>query len=471
MRRISTLHDLFARDGLVLLRLALTSLVMMSLALMCFGLGACAGPKRTQPVATEPWPDPVPTDGTPILLGVGLLEDEKSLEISANGGALVLDGTSGRRLARLDGSGQVVCSRSGHQVAWRANGLRGTSDTVILQLLDPGDRVIHGESEYRGEFLVRPTPGEGGLTLVNNLDLESYLLGVVPWEIGRHDRNRLAALEAQAVAARTYTLSHLGTRKSRGFDVYASVMDQVYKGAADEDPLCNFAVENTAGLVLRFEDQEIEAFYSACCGGVSSNIEEVWARDPKPYLISHPDSPRGGGDAYCSTSSHFHWREVWTVGQLEKIMQRRLPEYVEYITQPGRSDWAGPVFSPRDGSSSADRPGRLRNLEILARTTSGRVAKLAVTTDAGVYHVRGDRVRWVLRPADGNPFILRSAMFEVELVREGDRLVEVATRGRGYGHGIGLCQTGALVMAEQGKSVKEILAHYYPGAELTEVGR
>ncbi len=471
MRRISTLHDFFARDGLVPLRLALTSLVVTSLVGMCFGLGACAGPKRTQPVDTEPRPDPVPTDGTPTLLGVGLLENQNTLEISANGGALVLDGTSGRRLARLDGSDQVVCSRSGHQVAWRVAGLHGTSDSVILQPVDPGHRVIHGESEFRGDFLVRPTPGGGGLTLVNNLDLESYLLGVVPWEIGRHDRNRLAALEAQAVAARTYTLSHLGTRKSRGFDVYASVLDQVYKGAVDEDPLCNFAVENTAGLVLRFEDQEIEAFYSACCGGVSSNIEEVWPRDPKPYLISHPDSPKGGGDAYCSTSSHFHWREVWTVGQLEEIMRRSLPEYVEYITQPGRSEWAGPVFSPRDGSASVDKPGRLRNLEILARTTSGRVAKLAVTTDAGVYHVRGDRVRWVLKPADGNPFILRSAMFEVELVRDGDRLVEVATRGRGYGHGIGLCQTGALVMAEQGKSVKAILDHYYPGAELTKVGR
>jgi len=441
------------------------------LALMGFGLTGCAGPKRTQPVETGPLPDLDPAVGAPTLLGVGLLEKSDSLEISVNGPALVLDGASGRRLARLDGPGRVVCSRSGRQVAWRANGRHGTSETVILQPLDPGHRVIHGGSEYRGEFLVRTTPGGGGLTLVNNVDLESYLRGVVPWEIGRHERNRLAALEAQAVAARTYTLSHLGTRKSRGFDVYASVQDQVYKGAADEDPLCNFAVENTAGLVLRYGDQEIEAYYSACCGGVSSNIEEVWARESKPYLVSKPDRPSGGGDAYCSTSRHFHWREVWTAGRLEEIMQRTLPEYVEYMTQPGRSDWAGSVFSPRDGSASPDRPGRLRNLEILARTTSGRVAHLAVTTDAGVYHVRGDRVRWVLKPADGNPFILRSALFEVELVRDGERLVEVATRGRGYGHGIGLCQTGALAMAEQGKNVREILAHYYPGAILTEVGR
>ncbi len=465
MRRISTLYDVFARGGIVPWRV-----VLMSLVLISFGLAGCAGPKRTQPVETEPLPGPEPAAGIPTLLAVGLLEKAKSLELSADGPALVLDGASGRRLARLDGAGKVICKLDGRKVAWQAGGLRGTSETVILQPLDPGHRVTHGESEYRGEFLVRPTPGGGGLTLVNNLDLESYLLGVVPWEIGRHKRNRMAALEAQAVAARTYTLSHLGTRKSRGFDLYASVQDQVYKGSADEDPLCNLAVDNTAGLVLRFEGQEIEAYYSACCGGVSSNIEEVWARGPQPYLISKPDSPGADEDAYCSTSRHFHWREVWTAKRLEEILQKSLPEYVKYMTQPGRTDWAGPVFTPRDGSASADRPGGLRNLEILARTTSGRVAQLAVTTDAGVYHVRGDRVRWVLKPSDGNPFILRSAMFEVELVRDGDHLVEVATRGRGYGHGIGLCQTGALVMAEQGNNVREILAHYYPGAILDEVG-
>jgi stage II sporulation protein D len=466
MRRIST-HSVFGSRG----TWTPVSLTVIFLLATTLGTGGCAGPKRLPPVTTEPVPDLVTPIGTPTLLGVGLLEDSDSLELSANGPALILDGVSGSRLARLDALDRLVCNRSKGKISWRGGGESGSAAAVILQPLDPGHRVFHDQSEYRGEFLVRPTPGGGGLTLINSLDLESYLRGVVPWEIGRHGRDRLAALEAQAVAARTYTLSHLGTRKSRGFDVYASVQDQVYKGAKDEDELCNFAVDSTAGLVLRHGGQEIEAYYSACCGGVSSQVEEVWAREGKPYLISHPDTPDNGGEAYCSTSKHFNWRQVWTAGRLEEIIQKTLPEYVDYITQPGRTEWAGPVFSPRDGSSRADRPGRLRNLEILERTTSGRAARLAITTDAGVYHVRGDRVRWVLKPADGNPFIMRSALFEVEMVRHGDRLVEVATRGRGYGHGIGLCQTGALAMAEQGKTVREILEHYYPGSVLTEVGR
>lgn len=432
-------------------------------------VAGCAGPKRTPPVGTEPTLPPAYVPGTPTLLGVGLLENQNSLVIFALGSALVLDGESGQRLARLDGPGKVECSRSGSQVAWKTAGAGGTCATVVLQPVDPADRVAQGELHYRGEFLVKASPRGGGLTLVNSVDLENYLRGVVPWEIGRHGRDRMAALEAQAVAARTYTISHLGTRKSRGFDVYASVQDQVYKGAKDEDELCNQAVDNTAGLVLQFGDREIDAYYSACCGGHSSFIEEVWSRDPEPYLISRPDAPAGGGEAFCANSRHFHWREMWPAGKLEDIMQKTLPEYVSYISQPHRKTWGRQVFSPRDGSSRAEKPGRLINLEILERTTSGRVAELAVTTEAGVYHVRGDRVRWVLKPASGNPFILRSAMFEVELVRDGDRLIEVATRGRGYGHGIGLCQTGALTMAEKGYDSRAILKHYYPGSELVEV--
>ena len=83
--------------------------------------------------------------------------------------------------------------------------------------------------------------------------------------------------------------------------------------------------------------------------------------------------------------------------------------------------------------------------------------------------VAADRTRWVLAPADGNPFILRSARFNLELVREGNRLVEIGARGRGFGHGIGMCQTGALGRAAAGQDVKTILGHYSPGAKLVRV--
>ncbi len=444
------------------------TLLMMFVLVMTTG---CAGPKRLPPVVSEPEGPAGPGRLGPDVLGVGLLENETGLEIYAEGPALLVDAHNGRTLLRLDQAGRkVICERDGAQIVWRSDGRSGRNSAVALRPVDPGTRMSQGDFEYRGEFLVICSPVGRGLTLVNNVDLESYLKGVVPWEIGRHPVERLAAMQAQAVAARTYTVSHWGARRSRGFDVFASVMDQVYKGSADEDEMCNRAVETTSGLVLKADGEEIEAYYSACCGGTSSNIEEVWARGGRPYLKKAADGPDKGGQAFCAESRYFHWRETWTVDQLQEILRETLPAYLDWLDQsPLRTKWAGPSFSPRDGASDAKRPGRLRNLEVLSRTASGRVANLAVTTDAGVYHVRGDRTRWVLRPASGNPFILRSAVFDVELERDGEHLVRVATRGRGFGHGIGLCQTGALERASQGQTFQQILAQYYPGAVLTKM--
>ena len=100
-------------------------------------------------------------------------------------------------------------------------------------------------------------------------------------------------------------------------------------------------------------------------------------------------------------------------------------------------------------------------------TRSGRVAQLDITTAAGIYHLRGDRVRWVLVPASGKPAILRSARFELTVEMAGDRVRRVTAHGGGYGHGVGLCQVGALQMARSGYGVEAILSHYYPGATLT----
>lgn len=434
------------------------------------GWSGCAGPKRLPPVAgTQPGPPPARA-GAPHLVGVGLTENESILEMTAAGDCLLLDGASGKRLQRLSAPVRLSCRRDAGQVSWSAAGRRGRSGSVVLQPVDPRHRLAFREGEYRGDLLVLPSPEGPGLTLVNNVDLEDYLRGVVPWEIGRHQRDKLAALAAQAVAARTYTISHRGARADHGFDVFASVMDQVYRGSRDEDPLCNEAIELTRGLVLRSGGDEIECYYSACCGGTTSNIQEVWPLAARPYLVSHADAPSSGSEPYCASYRYYDWREEWTSGQLDAILARTLPEYLEYAAEGSRSAWTGPVFRPAQPGVSGAVPGPLRDLEILERTTSGRIAMLAVRTAAGEYIVRGDRVRWVLAPASGQPAILRSARFEVELAWRDGRLTRVAARGKGYGHGIGLCQAGALEMAARGKSYREILDHYYPGAALQSVG-
>jgi len=438
------------------------------LFLIIFGLWSGCAPKRLAPL--QPGVEPGPRGSSlvaPTLLGVGLAEGQSQLVLKTDGPALVLDSQSGKRLQRFGADGgQLKCSRQGDRVVWIVNGFRSEHGGVILQPLDPAQRLSHDDKDYRGDFLVIPSPKTGGLTLVNQVGLEAYLCGVVPWEIGRHGKEKKAALAAQAVAARTYTISHLGSRRELGFDVYASVMDQVYKGSRHEDPLCNEAIEETAGLVLVNDEHLVDAYYSACCGGHSSRVEKVWPRKAETYLVDHPDSPGEGQKAFCAESKYFNWVESWSAGRLEEILQETLPAYLSYMTKGQRPAWARPSFTSRKAGVDPMRPGKLLDLEITDYTPSGRVAQLLVSTEAGMYHIRGDRVRWVLAPASGKPVILRSAGFELEKVRRGGQLTEISIRGRGFGHGIGLCQTGALEMAAQGYTAAEILIHYYPGSVL-----
>lgn len=439
-------------------------------------LAGCGSPRKLPPKDATDLP-PLEQPLAPVILQVGLAENQETLDIVLAGPCHLTSGHDGEREATLEQPGlRLTCIRQGQRVVWSAGEASGKLLSLMIRPVDPDGRLTYGDQAYRGDFLVIVSPTGAGLTLINTIDLEAYLRGVVPWEIGRHPQEFQAALEAQAIAARTYTISHLQARRNHGFDVFASVMDQVYRGATGEDELCNAAIEATAGLVLRWQGEEIDAYYSACCGGMSSRIESVWPRGGQAYLTEHFDGPaRADGDhdmddAFCAESKYFTWRETWNASQLEAQLQETLPAYIDYMSRGSRARWAGALFSPRQGGVDPDLPGAVFDYEILGRTPSGRVAHLAVTTTAGTYHVRGDRVRWVLRPASGRPAILRSALFDIEIERDEQGLQRITAVGRGFGHGIGLCQTGALAMAERDYTAREILEHYYPGALLARVG-
>ncbi len=446
------------------------SILILVVLGVCFVYG-CAGPKRLPPVVSQPDSQGSVEVGVPHLLGIGLAESRPSLVLTTGGPSILQDAQSGAVLFDLTHAElQVFLARAGNLVTWRIGSASGSVPSVRLRPVDPADHPLWDDRAYRGDLLVLPSPLGDGLTLVNNVGLEAYLLGVVPWEIGRHGQSARSALAAQAVAARTYTVSHLQERSDRGFDLYAGIMDQVYKGATDEDGLCNDAVHSTRGVVLEDRDGNLaETYYSACCGGVSSRVEKVWARPAQTYLVDHPDVMKSGAKPFCSQYRLFNWSETWSRGQLEVILQKTLPTYFADYSKGVHARWAGPVFSPRTGNSDPHSPGELLDLEILSRTPSGRIGTLAVTTAAGTYHVRGDRVRWVLAPPAGPGRILRSALFDLELVRENGKISTITARGHGYGHGIGMCQAGALVMAEQGYAYDEILAHYYPGTRLVKL--
>jgi stage II sporulation protein D len=443
-------------------------ILLLSVLLIVVG---CGGRKRPLPVAHEPAermpggrPGQALRPAVPLLIRVGLAAGEERLVLQTSGPCRLLQGSQRRPTNRLEGSVHITLRAAGDRLLWSADGQGGESSVLIVQPLDPRHLLHWSNTPYRGELLVQPV--DDHLVLINVVELESYLRGVLPWEIGRQDPEVRAALAAQAVAARTYTISHLAERKELGFDIWSDVRDQVYRGAADEDSGCDEAIASTAGLVLRHEGQEIEAYYCSTCGGVTSSVEEVWPLPARPYLRSHLDAI-GDAEPFCAGSRRYAWEVSWGGEELQHIMQRTLPEYLDYMGPGSRAAWAGERFTPRHSGADPERPGRLRGLTVSARTTSGRVARLDVAMDAGVYHLRGDRVRWVLVPPDGDPAILWSALFSLDIVPGPDgRPVRVTARGRGFGHGVGLCQNGALAMARRGYDFRSILAHYYPGARL-----
>ena len=403
--------------------------------------------------------------GVPLLIRVGLATDLSAVNVTTSGPTRLLAGDQRREVVSLQKGEHIELRPSGRGVRWQAGGQGGEAEVCFIAPRDPDHLLTWNDTPYRGELLGLPAGGK--VTLVNVLELETYLQGVVPWEIGRPGAEAKAAVEAQAVAARTYTISHLGEREDFGFDVWASVQDQVYRGAHGEDVVCNVAISATVGLVLRSGGHEIEAYYSSTCGGRTSNVDEVWPRPARSYLISHRDS-MGDGPPFCAGATYFNWQVAWSAHELEQILQRTLPEYVAYISSSGtRTEWAGRVFTPRSADARPEKPGRLRDLAVISRTTSGRVGRLDVTTDAGVYHVRGDRIRWVLEPPGGDPAILRSALCELVVTRDaGGQPLRIVVTGQGYGHGVGMCQEGSLAMARSGYSSRSILAHYYPGTRL-----
>ncbi len=300
--------------------------------------------------------------------------------------------------------------------------------------------LVDGRS-YRGEILVRPA-ADGTLTVVNALHIESYLRGVVPLEIGSSPRIPPAALQAQAIAARSYALFYLGRRREHGCDLLGTTEDQVYGGIAAECGAATLAVEGTRGMVAIHHGRPIRANYCSTCGGCTEASGWAWPGQTLPYLRRVRDRDNAG-EAYCAASSAFRWEVHWSCQEFTRIVLQHLAEEVP--------EARGVVH------------GKLRGVRVTERTSSRRAKVLEVKTDAGRYLVRGDAIRRILRAPDGRP--LRSTLFG-NLQRDGAGGCTISLVGGGFGHGVGMCQFGAIELGRRGWSTGQILRHYYRGIEL-----
>jgi stage II sporulation protein D len=349
----------------------------------------------------------------PQLVRIGLLVGGAEVTLSADAPLDLLDVAFDRREQLGLGAWTFRAGSSGIEIA----GLSQYGDVVRVQAA--GGLPVRVEDRmraYRGVIELRRT--ERGLTVINELDLELYLYGVIRMEI--NPAWPAEAVRAQAIAARTLAIHSLGRFAREGYDLRDTTDSQVYGGVAAEDPRATEAVDATRGLILVYARRAIFAAYHADSGGRTENSENVWGGTAYPYL-------RSVDDPYSAGSPHERWSARLALPEVASRLQR-----------------GGIVVS------------ELRGLEVARTKESGRVLTLRLLTGGAPLELTGHRFRML---AGAN--VIRSTKFVVRM--EGPSVV---FEGRGWGHGVGMSQWGARGMAARGMTFAQILAHYYTGAEV-----
>jgi stage II sporulation protein D len=407
------------------------------IALLLGSLVTCTPPEPTTGVV------PVPEQVLSPDIRIGLLVGVPRVEVSSDSGLLIAD-AGGIALGEVRPATLWSARLDGGQLAGGSDGgirISGQSTFQLRSRHPAGLLTINGRLYHGSLTLVRD---RSGITAINVVPMEAYLGGVVAAEMGRRDSSEAEALAAQAIVSRTFAIRNLGKRATLGFDLYATVADQVYGGITSEYPSAVDAVQRTAGLVLTYEGVPIDAFFFSTCGGRTATGTEVFAAADRPYLRSIYDTD-AAGQAWCRNSPRFRWREEWTGEQLQAVMRTSLP----------------PVAPGTSAAAAATASG----VSITGRTGSDRVARIAIRLQRGSVEVSGPAVRQVLRPSGQS--LLRSATFDVHEVRDGGKLARLVVEGRGSGHGVGYCQWGAIGRARAGQDARTILSAYFQGTTLS----
>ncbi len=298
----------------------------------------------------------------------------------------------------------------------------------------------YDKKEYSGD-LTLVNADSSTLMLINKIDLESYLQGVVPAEIFTNDQDQLEAIKSQAICARSYALKKMNDRKEIAYHVYADIRDQAYGGAGQRTKLGDQAVLETTGSVLLFDNKLADTYFHASCGGVLEDAGDVWNGPQITYLKSQQDVI--GKEFADIGSPYFRWKKERTVGQLDSAFTNFFGiSYLNNIVQ-----------------DTMDIPLRM---VIKERTPSGRVKKMVVNYGTDQQELKGYEIRRFLGWPIGS--LLPSTLFNLSSSDS-----KIIINGAGNGHGVGLCQYGAMYKAQKGLQYYHILRSYFPGTVLKKV--
>ncbi|MFH1452808.1 MAG: SpoIID/LytB domain-containing protein [Armatimonadota bacterium] len=315
--------------------------------------------------------------------------------------------------------------------------------------------------QYRGSVVLNP--GKNYFRLVNCVKLSEYLYGVLPKEM--YTENAEAA-KVQAVISRTFAVHKMVKNKDKDFDVYDDLRDQSYVGYDIEKDIMNDSVDLTNGLILAYNGRLAENLcYHSTCGGTTAASSDVFGGKPVTHLSS-VKCDLSGFLAFLKEKDKDKYDEFKKKNKLDnagiKLLSESLCSSSKYYKWKILID--KDQISENLPKHSSQRMGGIDNVKVLSKSKDGRNLELQITGPGRNILIRGNKMRWVMAFKDdkGVKRILYSTAFDIT-DRKGD-VFEI--HGSGWGHGVGLCQVGALKLADMGACTEDIVEFYYKGVEL-----
>lgn len=392
---------------------ALVGTLVLSATAPAMARHAPASAKSAKATATEAQPAKQAPD-----LRVGLASGRASLTITPAGGKAAVQTGSSKTITLAANTAAAIRWQAGAFLVGREK-LRGEV-LMIRPAAKAGELSLDGR-RYRGALELRHKGS--GLTAVNIVPVDDYLLSVVPEEMPVDWP--VEAIKAQSVAARSFALASRGRHASEGYDLCTTTHCQLYTGTAAEKSASNAAIKATRGEVLTYGGKPIEALFHTDSGGMTENSEDVWGSHV-PYLRAAKDTP----------AKTMPWTKTISRADLERKLAAKGHDIGKV-----RSIALSPLAI---GRAAKDR------------TASGRVKTMTVKGTKGTATLSGTTWRSLLG--------LKSTLFDAKLAKD-----MVTFTGYGSGHGLGISQWGAERMAAKGASYAEILHHYYTGTKMQQL--
>jgi SpoIID/LytB domain protein len=348
------------------------------------------------------------------------------------------------------------------KITWSVNGknyspnnLEVTAGKDLIRVST--DENLKTKRVYAGQMTLQPN-AYGHYTLVNTVPLETYVRGVLPHEIGTNAP--MAALEAQAIIARTYALRNIRRFAVDNYQLCADTHCQVYQGISGVANKTDQAIVSTRGQVLTYNNEIVDALYSSTTGGVTANFSDIWNGEDRPYLKPVIDAANNN---------------IWDLSSQDLANEQNFQKFINLKAGFNESKWD--VFRwnretdinrittdlqkfLQAKKSPYSKFQKIQAMSVVERSSSGRILKLAIKTDIGVFTLQKDEVR----SAFAAPI---STLFYIQPLNKGQTDIwGYAFIGGGLGHGVGLSQTGAQNLAKLGWSSAKILDFYYPGTKI-----